>query len=73
MAAVGSENEKLAEQPWEIPIEDSGVDVVLVDYEESDPETPLNWSPTHNYLVNGFHQVSVVVFLASLCVSAVVD
>ena len=51
MAAAGSENEKFAEQPSGIPIEDSDPDVVLVDYEENDPENPLNWSSTRKWLV----------------------
>ncbi|TGO81235.1 hypothetical protein BPOR_1256g00020 [Botrytis porri] len=44
--ASGSKNEKFAEQPLEVPITDSNSDTVLVDYEENDPENPLNWSST---------------------------
>ena len=51
MAAVGSENEKFTEQPSEIVIEDSVPDVVLVDYEENDPENPLNWSSMRKWLI----------------------
>ena len=51
MAVAGSENEKIAEQLLEIPIGDSNPDVVLVDYEENDPENPLNWSPMHKWLI----------------------
>ncbi|TEY42661.1 hypothetical protein BOTCAL_0387g00110 [Botryotinia calthae] len=50
-AASGSENEKFAEQPLEVPITDSNSDVVLVDYEENDPENPLNWSSTQKWLI----------------------
>jgi hypothetical protein len=51
MAAAGSEDEKFAEQPLDTPLGDSDPDVVLVDYEENDPENPLNWSPTHKWLI----------------------
>ena len=51
MAAAGSENEKSAEQPLEIAIGDSNPDVVLVDYEENDPENPLNWSSMQKWLI----------------------
>lgn len=57
-AAAGSEDEKFAEQPLEILNGDSNPDVVLgdsdvilVDYEENDPENPLNWSPTQKWLM----------------------
>lgn len=43
-------NEKLTQQPSGIPIEDSDPDLVLVDYEENDPENPLNWSSTRKWL-----------------------
>ena len=51
MPAAGSEDEKLAEQPLGVPTEDSDPDVVLVDYEENDPENPLNWSSTRKWLI----------------------
>lgn len=58
MAAVGSD-EKLAQQPLEnaIAVRDSGSDpasdqdVVIVDFEENDPENPLNWSPMHKWMI----------------------
>ena len=50
VAAAGRENEKFDEQPSGIPIEDGDPDVVLVDYEENDPENPLNWSSTRKWL-----------------------
>ncbi|CAD6445692.1 4f2ac1b8-49e8-4c0a-8603-3dff6ab190fb [Sclerotinia trifoliorum] len=52
IAAAGrSENEKFVEQSLEIPIGDSNPDIVLVDYEENDPENSLNWSPTQKWLI----------------------
>lgn len=51
ITAAGSENEKFAESPLEIPIGDSNHDIVLVDYEENDPENPLNWSPMRKWLI----------------------
>ena len=51
MAEAGGENEKFAEQPLEITIGDGNPDVVLVDYEENDPENPLNWSPMQKWLI----------------------
>lgn len=51
MATTGSENEKFAQQPSGIPIEDSDPDVVLVGYEENDPENTLNWSSTRKWLI----------------------
>jgi hypothetical protein len=51
IAAAGSKNEKPAEQPLENPIGDSNPDVVLVDYEENDPDNPLNWSPMQKWLI----------------------
>ncbi|KUJ15313.1 MFS general substrate transporter [Mollisia scopiformis] len=58
VAGSGSENEKFAQQPLESSIGDSNPDVVpvdsdvvLVDYEENDPENPLNWSPTRKWLM----------------------
>ncbi|KAF7940821.1 uncharacterized protein EAE97_007007 [Botrytis byssoidea] len=50
-AVLGSENEKFAEQSLELPITGSDSDVVLVDYEENDPENPLNWSSTRKWLI----------------------
>ncbi|KAF1937420.1 MFS general substrate transporter [Clathrospora elynae] len=51
MAAAGSDNEKFVEQLLETPMEDSDPDVVLVDYEENDPENPLNWLPMQKWLI----------------------
>ncbi|RAL07669.1 MFS general substrate transporter [Aspergillus homomorphus CBS 101889] len=51
IAAAGRENEKLAEQPLENVIEDSDPDFVIVDFEENDPQNPLNWSPMHKWLI----------------------
>lgn len=46
-----NENEKFAKQQSKVPITDSNSDVVLVDYEENDPENPLNWSSTRKWLI----------------------
>ncbi|KAK4862807.1 hypothetical protein LT330_002940 [Penicillium expansum] len=51
IAAVGSQNEKFVEQPLVIPVGDSNLDFVLVDYEENDPENPLNWSSMKKWLI----------------------
>ena len=51
MAAAGSEDEKVLEQPSEITIGDSDPDAILVDFEENDPENPLNWSPMQKWLI----------------------
>lgn len=51
VAAAGSENERTAEQPLENAIGDGDPDVVLVDFEENDPENPLNWSSMHKWLI----------------------
>ncbi|THV54882.1 hypothetical protein BGAL_0018g00380 [Botrytis galanthina] len=50
-AVSGSENEKFAEQSLQLPIKGSNSDVVLVDYDENDPENPLNWSSTRKWLI----------------------
>jgi hypothetical protein len=51
VAASGSEDEKTAEQPLENTIGDGDPDVVLVDFEENDPENPLNWSSMHKWMI----------------------
>ncbi|KGO62045.1 Major facilitator superfamily domain, general substrate transporter [Penicillium expansum] len=51
IAAVGSQNEKFVEQPLVIPVGDSNLDFVLVNYEENDPENPLNWSSMKKWLI----------------------
>jgi len=51
MAAAGSEKKTFPEQPLELSTRDSDPEVVLVDYEENDPENPLNWSPMHKWLI----------------------
>ena len=53
MAAAGSENEKFVQKPLGSSIagDSNSPDVVLVDYEENDPENPLNWSPMHKWLI----------------------
>jgi hypothetical protein len=51
VAAAGSENEKIAEQPLENAFGDSDPDVVLVDFEENDPDNPLNWPSIHKWLI----------------------
>lgn len=51
IAAVGSQNEKFVEQRLVIPVGDSNLDFVLVDYEENDPENPLNWSSMKKWLI----------------------
>lgn len=51
VAAVGSDNEKVAEQQSENGTGDSDSDVIIVDFEENDPENPLNWSKTHKWLI----------------------
>lgn len=79
LAAAGSKNEKFAEHPLEnsIGFGDSDPDVVLVDFEENDPENPLNWSLTQKWMIvfvvswMGF--VRCVFFLANLYISVVVD
>ena len=79
VAAAGSENEKTAEQLLENAIGDSDPDVVLLDFEENDPENPLNWSSMHKWLIvfvvswMGFVRWASFSCLASLCISAVVD
>ena len=50
-AAAGSENEKFAEQPLGNATGESEADVVLVDFDENDPENPLNWSRTRKWLI----------------------
>lgn len=50
VAGMTSEHEKFTDQPLETPL-DSNSDIVLVDYEENDPENPLNWSPMHKWLI----------------------
>lgn len=50
-AVTQSDNEKSAEQPLEILIQDGDSDVILVDYEENDPANPLNWSPMRKWLI----------------------
>jgi hypothetical protein len=51
VAAVGSENERTAEQPLKNVIGDGDSDVVLVDFAENDPANPLNWSSMHKWLI----------------------
>lgn len=51
IATTESKNEKFTKQPLEIPIEDSNLDVILVDYEENDPENPLNWPLIQKWLI----------------------
>ncbi|PWY81883.1 bicyclomycin resistance protein [Aspergillus heteromorphus CBS 117.55] len=51
IAAAGSKNEKFVEQPLGNSIGDRNPDVILVDYEENDPENPLNWSPMQKWLI----------------------
>ncbi|GKZ83292.1 hypothetical protein AnigIFM56816_008383 [Aspergillus niger] len=54
LTAVDNEKGKIAdEQPLEHAdaSEDSDPDVVLVDFDENDPENPLNWSPVHKWLI----------------------
>ena len=49
LPATGEDN-KLAEQPLE-NAEDSDQDFVLVDFEENDPQNPLNWSQTQKWSI----------------------
>ncbi|KAH8674244.1 bicyclomycin resistance protein [Xylariales sp. PMI_506] len=49
--AVIGENEKITEQALEIPIGESDPDAILVDYEENDPENPLNCTSTDSISV----------------------
>ncbi|KGO75729.1 Major facilitator superfamily domain, general substrate transporter [Penicillium italicum] len=51
VAAAGIENEKTAEPSLENAIGDGDPDVVLVDFEENDPENPLNWPSMHKWLI----------------------
>ena len=51
MATAESKKEKFVEQPSAVTIEDSDPDVVLVDYEENDPDNPLNWSSARKWLI----------------------
>lgn len=51
VTAAESENERTAEIPLEYAIREGDSDVVLVDFEENDPENPLNWSSTHKWLI----------------------
>lgn len=51
LAAAGSKNDYFAEKPLENDSGDSDPDVVLVDFEENDPENPLNWLPTQKWLI----------------------
>lgn len=46
-----SNNENYAEQPLENRIGNSNPDVVLVDYEENDPENPLNLPSMQKWLI----------------------
>ncbi|KAF9699553.1 hypothetical protein EKO04_002693 [Ascochyta lentis] len=50
-SVVGNENGKAVEQSLGTSIKESDPDVVLVDYEENDPENPLNWSPMQKWLI----------------------
>ncbi|OOQ89350.1 bicyclomycin resistance protein [Penicillium brasilianum] len=49
--AAESENERTAEMPLEYAIGETVSDVVLVDFEDNDPENPLNWSSMHKWLI----------------------
>ena len=51
IATAGSENGKSAEHSLAMAIGDTDPDVILVDYEENDPENPLNWSPMQKWLI----------------------
>lgn len=51
VTAAESENERTAEITLEYAIGEGDSDVVLVDFEENDPENPLNWSSTHKWLI----------------------
>ncbi|EEP82155.1 predicted protein [Uncinocarpus reesii 1704] len=51
MATARSKDEKVAKQPLENTTEVGDSSVVLVDFEENDPENPLNWSPMHKWLI----------------------
>lgn len=51
LAAAGSESENFAEQPLENVTGDRDPDVVLVNFEENNKESPLNWSPIQKWLI----------------------
>lgn len=79
LAADGSENKKTAEQPLENDIADGDPDIVLVDFEENDPENPLNWSSMRKWLIvfvvswMGFVRWVSFSCLVGLCIPAAVD
>jgi MFS family permease len=70
VTAAESENERTAEMPLEYAIGEGDSDVVLVDFEENDPENPLNWSSTHKWLIvfvvswMGFVRLASFLFLS---------
>jgi hypothetical protein len=48
---VESVNGKPTAQPSEIFANESDRRIILVDFEENDPENPLNWSLVHKWLI----------------------
>jgi hypothetical protein len=48
---MDNEKEDFVEQRYEVSTTESDPDVVLVDFDENDPENPLNWSSMHKWLI----------------------
>lgn len=51
VTAAECENERAGELPLGHAIGEGDSDVILVDFEENDPQNPLNWSSTHKWLI----------------------
>lgn len=51
VAAAGGDNEKAVDRLGVATDRDSSPDVVLVDFEDNDPDNPVNWSPVHKWLI----------------------
>lgn len=74
-----SENKKSAETTLAHNIREGDPDVILVDFEENDPENPLNWSSTHKWLIvfvvswMGFVRYAPFLFVLQLDIATVID
>jgi hypothetical protein len=70
-AAQGTKLEKSAEEPLQSSTVDGDQNIILVDYEENDPENPLNWSQTRKWLtvfaISWMGFVRCVAFLRLAC------
>lgn len=51
ITAAGSDNEKAVDRLGGDTDRDTSPDVVLVDFEDNDPDNPVNWSPVHKWLI----------------------